>query len=127
MSIYKDKLFTYITSTNCLLDRYRANKAEYILKLDELHDTKKTLKETKSIIDNKRLHEIIDKEVKNIEYLINMYSGKIESLNTAIDKEERNLHFVRYTICPHELTEYIDTNYHTGEKEYKCCLCGARV
>lgn len=124
-NVYKGKLVKYIEQTIKTIEGYKASKIECAQMLGKLGDTEKALVEAKKLINEETLHRLIDKELENIQYSRNEYCSKIERLNIAINREETNLHFVKYNICPHELNELDYIDHHTGEEYYKCCLCGA--
>ena len=125
--MYKEKVVKFITYAHeqiPLLEQSNIQYSKKILDITNFLDLSSSFNDSVEII-NKVLDEygIFEKLEKERAF----FYERIEANDKRIIELKNQLKFVKSNICPHEKTEYDETNYHTGEKYYKCVLCGAKL
>ena len=125
--MYKGKLVKFIKYVNeqiPLLEQSNEQYSKKILDITNFLEISSSFNCEGEII-NKILEEygILEKLEKERVF----FYERIEANDKRIIDLKNQLKFVKSNICPHEKTEYEETNYHTGEDYYRCVLCGAKL
>ncbi len=125
--MYKEKLVKFITYAHeqiPLLEQSNIQYSKKILDITNFLELSSSFNDSGEII-NKVLDQygVFEKLEKERAF----FYERIEANDKRIIELKNQLKFVKSNICPHEKTEYDETNYHTGERYYRCVLCGAKL
>lgn len=125
--MYKEKLVKFIKYVNeqiPLLEQTNEQYSKKIIEITSFLELSSSLdgegKIINKVLDDYRILEKLEKERA-------FFYERIEANDKRIIELKNQLKFVKSNICPHEKTEYDETNYHTGERYYRCVLCGAKL
>lgn len=125
MNNYEKKVLDSIARLKTSIQDLKKEKEILGIQASELQEAISALNLSLNQIESQYTIDALKKVIEEKDNELGKINFKISNKNTRHAELREKLKFIQYSICPHEKTTYVDTDYHKREDNYRCDICGA--